>query len=48
MHLGEVALNIRPLPVALMRSALFHLLWRGEVVVDLATRLNPSTIIEGA
>ena len=48
MSLGEVALNIHPLPSALIRSALFHLLWRGEVVVDLATRLNPSTIIEEA
>jgi hypothetical protein len=43
MSLGEVTLNIHPLPAALIRSALFHLLWRGEVVVDLATRLNPST-----
>ena len=48
MHLGEVALNIHQVPTALIRSALFHLLWRGEVVVDLARRLSPTTVIEEA
>lgn len=46
MSLGEVALNVRPLPTALIRSALFHLMWRQELVVDLAMPLDPSTIIE--
>ena len=48
MSVGDVALNIQPLPTALIRSALFHLLWRAEVVVDLTTRLSPSTVIEEA
>lgn len=46
MSLGEVIDNVRTLPTAQVRSALFHLLWRHEVHVDLGSRLTPETVIE--
>jgi hypothetical protein len=33
-------------PYPLVRSALLHLLWRQEFVVDLAEQLRPSTVLE--
>jgi hypothetical protein len=48
MSLGEVIDNVDPVPAALIRSALFHLLWCSEFRVDLAPRLTPSTVIEEA
>lgn len=38
----------RDVPYPLVRSALLHLLWRQELVVDLMQELRPSTVLEVA
>jgi hypothetical protein len=48
LRIDEVERQIDAIPHSLVRSALLHLLWRQEFIVDLTRPLSPSTVLEPA
>jgi hypothetical protein len=48
LRIDEAERRIAAIPHPLVRSALLHLLWRQEFVVDLTRPLSPSTVLEPA
>jgi hypothetical protein len=48
LRIDEAERRIAVIPHPLVRSALLHLLWRQEFIVDLTRPLGPSTVLEPA
>ena len=48
LPIAGVEQHFNSVPQPLVRSALLHLLWRQEFIVDLSRPLRPSTVLEAS